>query len=151
VEELNLDDARRWVYQGLWLQKAIFPPQPTNLRMILEWALEIASSGEPVPPVGFVADIGATAFGMDRGEKRSVQEPLPLMDSTKNVLRQYEDFVLGRIYGDWTFERACDALRSDKYQTARDKARGLAYLIAKYQKNARFGGVHFSPSIIRGL
>src|SRR5262249_31434448 len=27
----------------------------------------------------------------------------------------------------------------------------LAYLIAKYQKNARFGGVHFSPSIIRGL
>src|SRR5262249_9793396 len=81
----------------------------------------------------------------------SVQEPLPLTDSAKNVLRQYEDFVLGRIYGDWTFERACDALRSDKYQTPRDKARGLAYLIAKYQKNARFGGVHFSPSILRGL
>ena len=28
---------------------------------------------------------------------------------------------------------------------------GLAFLISKFQKNARFGGVLFSPSIIRGL
>lgn len=151
IEELDLDDARRFIHQGLWLQRAVCPPQPAFLRPILEWVLEIASGGEPVPPVGFVADLGLTVFGMDRGERHSGQDSLPLSDRAKNVLRQYEDFVLGRINGDWTFERACDALRGDHYRTDRNKARGLAFLISKYQKNARFGGAHFSPSIVRGL
>jgi hypothetical protein len=151
IDELSLDDARRFIYQGLCLQKAVLPPRPAHLRVILEWVLEIASSGEPVPPVGFVADLGVTVFGLDRGENRPGQDALPLSEVAKNVFRQYEDFVLGKIYGDWTFERACDALRTDRYHTARDKARGLAFLIAKYQKNARFGGVLFSPSIVRGL
>src|SRR5712691_9742441 len=95
VELRDLDEARRFVFQGLWLQKAVFPPQSSYLRPILEWSLEIASSGEPLPPVGFVADVGITAFAMDRGEKRAVHDTLPLSESAKSVLRQYEDFVLG--------------------------------------------------------
>src|SRR3954453_12557318 len=115
LDELNLDDARRFVHQGLWLQKAVFPPQPAHLRQILEWVLEIASSGEPVPPVGFVADLGVSVFGLDRGEKRPVEAPPAPLEKMKDALRQYEDFVLGKIYGDWTFERACDALRGERY------------------------------------
>src|SRR5579859_5501205 len=122
MELRDLDEARRFVLQGLWLQKAVFPPQPAHLHSILEWALEIASSGEPLPPVGFVADVGITAFALDRSEKRPIHDTLPLSESAKNILRQYEDFVLGKIYGDWTFERACDALRDEKYKSARDRA-----------------------------
>ena len=103
------------------------------MRTYLEWALEIASSGDPLPPVGFVADIGAAAFGLDRGEKRAVApDILPLTDDEKSLLRQYEDYVLGKIYADWTFERACDALRS--YEKGRNWSRGLAFLIGQFAR-----------------
>src|SRR5437762_3512474 len=47
IELRDLDEARRFVLQGLWLQKVIVPPSAGNLRTFLEWALEIASSGDP--------------------------------------------------------------------------------------------------------
>ena len=150
IEIRDLDEARCFVLQGFWLQKVISPPSLPNLRSFLEWSLEIASSGDPLPPVGFVADVGAAAFGLDRGEKRSAAPAAaPLTDDEKNVLRQYEDYVLGRIYADWTFERACDALRG--YEKGRNWSRGLAFLVGQYRKRAQFDGVLLPPSIIRTL
>src|SRR5260370_34276519 len=146
----GLDGARSFVRQGLWLQRAIPPPAKANLRTFLEWSLEIASSGEPLPPVGFVADVGAAAFALDRGEKRAALTDLvPLNDEEKNVRRQYEDYVLGRSYADWTFERACEALRG--YEKGRNWSRGLAFLVGQYRKRAQFDGVLLPPSIIRAL
>ncbi len=149
IELRDLDEARRFIQQGLWLHRAISPPPAGNLRTYLEWALEIASSGEPLPPVGFVADVGVAAFGMDRGEKRARGEASNFAGLPSILARTYEDHVLGKIYADWTFERACDALKN--YAPGRERARGLAFLIGKFRRRARFDGVLLSPSIIRAM
>jgi len=45
--------------------------------------------------------------------------PAPLEIIERSVPRQYEDFVLGKIYGDWTFERGCDRPRSERSRPPR--------------------------------
>src|SRR5262245_21598181 len=58
------DQARRFLAQGLWWQRVLHPSAGT-VRQVLEWALEAAAAGQPLPPVGFVADLGHYAFGLD--------------------------------------------------------------------------------------
>jgi hypothetical protein len=138
------EEARRFLAQGLWWQR-VAPPSAATVRPALEWALEVASSGQPLPPVGFVADLGHAAFGSDwesRPAKESAAPPsLPI-----NLVRTYEDHVLGKLYADWTFGRAGDALR--RYQ-GRDRARGLAFLLGQFRERAGFPGVEMSPGIIK--
>src|SRR4051812_5070657 len=111
IELRDLDVARRYVVEGLWLQRAVKPTAAT-IKPALEWAMEIASAGRPLPPVGFVADVGHIAFGAD-ADHRS-KEAVHVPGWPANLGRQYEDHVLGKLYADWTFERASDALR--RYQ-----------------------------------
>lgn len=112
-----------------------------------EWSLEIAGGGHALPPVGFVADVGHAAFGADR-ETRPAHSSGTVPGLPPGLARTYEDYVLGKIYADWTFERASDALR--RYQ-GRDRIRGLAYVIKQLRERAGFGGVEMSPGIIRTL
>ena len=74
IELRDLDLARRYVVEGLWLQRAVKPAAST-VRSILEWAMEVASGGHPLPPVGFIADVGHIAFGADaeHRQKESLQ------------------------------------------------------------------------------
>src|SRR6516225_5123045 len=53
----DLEQARRFVLQGLWWQRVV-PPSAGRVREVLEWAKEVASAGQPLPPVGFLADVG---------------------------------------------------------------------------------------------
>jgi hypothetical protein len=139
------DEARRFLLQGLWLQRSV-PSAATSVRPALEWALEIASAGNPLPPVGFVADVGLVAFGQDReGRPR---EALPVAGLSSGLARTYEDHVLGKLYADATFERAADALR--RYE-GRDRARGLAFIVDQFRQRAGFGGALLSPAVIKGL
>jgi hypothetical protein len=142
----NLDEARDFILQGLWLQRVVRKPTPDLVRPALEWALEIASEGQPLPPIGFVADLGNITFGLDRG--RQSKEAIEVPGWPHNLLQSYEDSLLGKIYADWTFERATDALRL--YQ-GRDRARGLAYVVRQIRERGRIGGVELSPAVIRGL
>ncbi len=107
--------------------------------------MEVAASGQPLPPIGFIADMGHAAFGTDwdnRPGLSSVMAPsLPI-----NLLRTYEDHVLGKIYADWTFGRASDALR--RYQ-GRDRSRGLAFLFSQFRERSGFPGVEMSPGVIK--
>jgi N-terminal helical region fused to the FtsH ternary system vWA domain len=57
IELRDPKEARRFVAQGLWLQRAT-APRAASVETILGWSLEIASQGEPMPPVGLVADLG---------------------------------------------------------------------------------------------
>src|SRR5437763_11268629 len=139
------DEARKFLLQGLWLQRAV-PPAAGTVRPALEWALEVASAGNPLPPVGFVADVGLVAFGQDR-EARP-RDALPVPGLASGLARTYEDPVLGKLYADVTFERAADALRP--YQ-GRDRARGLAFIIDQFRRRAGFGGALLSPAVIKGL
>lgn len=150
VHELrDLDLARRFIVQGLWLIRALPAPAKNQVKAYLEWALEIASSGEPLPPIGFIADVGVAAFAMDRGEKGQPRDATNQPTLPPVLARTYEDHVLGKLYGDWTFERAADALKT--YVDRKDRIRGLAFLVARIRKRTRFGGVLLSPSVIRLL
>lgn len=146
IELRDLDAAKRYVAEGLWLQRAVKPTAAT-VRAALEWAMEIASGGHPLPPVGFVADVGHVAFGAD-AEHRA-KEPPHVPGWPPNLGLQYEDHVLGKLYRDWTFERASDALR--RYAPGKDRTRGLAYILNQVRERAGFAGVLLPPAVIRGL
>ncbi len=145
VELRNLDAAREYLLQGLWLQRVV-QPTAALVRPALEWALEIASGGQPLPPVGFVADLGNVVYGLDRGRQAKEHPEVPGWPHA--LARSYEDHLLGKVYSDWTFERATDALR--RY-TGRDQAKGLAYVVKQVRERAGLGGVELSPAVIRGM
>ena len=145
IELRDLDAARRYILEGLWLQRAVKPTAKT-VRPALEWAMEIASGGHPLPPIGFVADVGHVAFGVDADQR--MKEPVPVAGWPPALGRSYEDHVLGKLYADWTFERAGDAVR--KYKPA-DQRRGLAYIVNQIRERAGIPGVLLPPASIRAL
>lgn len=149
VRELrDPDEARQFLLQSVWLQRRMVPPHPANLRIFLEWALEIASLGKPLPPIGFVADLGVEAFDMAVGEQRSPQQAA-VIGLSSPLARAYEDQALGKITSDWSFDRAKDALKS--YAPGRDRTRGLAFVVNQIRSHCPFDAVFLSPSIIRSL
>ena len=145
IELRDLAVARTFILQGLWLQRVVRPSGPM-VRPILEWAFEIASGGYPLPPTGVVADIGNVAYGLDRGPTQKTATEIPDWPST--LTRSYEDHVLGKLYADWTFERASDAVR--RY-AGRDRAKGLSYVLRQVRDRAGLGGVELPPAVVRGL
>jgi hypothetical protein len=145
TEIRDLDTAKRFILDGLWLQRAVKPGAKT-VQPALKWAMEIASAGHPLPPVGFVADVGNVAFGVDADQR--MKEALPVAGWPPALGRSYEDHVLGKLYADWSFERAGDALR--KYK-AQEQIRGLAYLVNQIRERAGIPGVLLPPAVIRSL
>jgi vWA domain found in the FtsH ternary systems/N-terminal helical region fused to the FtsH ternary system vWA domain len=141
----DLDEARRFLLQGLWWQR-VLPPTAATVRPALEWALEIASEGQPLPPLGFVADLGHLAFGLDWESRTRPSQAVPSLPMP--LVRTYEDHVLGKICTDWSFARASDALRQPRYQ-GRDRARGLAFLVNQFGERAGFAGVALSFGVIK--
>jgi hypothetical protein len=139
----DLNDARRFVLQSLWWQRVV-PATAATVRTVLEWVREIASAGEPLPPPGVVADLGHLALGVETDRRKrpagAADAVLPI-----NLLRAYEDHVLGRLDADGAFSRAGDALR--RYQ-GRDRARGLAFFFAQFQRRCQVPGVEFSPAVL---
>src|SRR5689334_19631182 len=85
------DEARRFVYQSLWLQRVLEPAAAT-VKTSLEWSLEIASEGTPLPPLGFIADLGHAAFGID-WEGRTQRTKLEFHNLPPNLMSTYEDSV----------------------------------------------------------
>lgn len=145
IELRDPDLARRYVLEGLWLQRAVRPGART-LRPALEWAMEVASAGHPLPPVGFVADVGHVALGADSADRQ--KEALHLPGWPPALGRSYEDHVLGKLYSDWTFERAGDALK--KYKD-KDRVRGVAYVVNQLRERTGLPGVTLPPAVIRAL
>jgi hypothetical protein len=138
------EEARLFVLQGLWWQR-VQPPTAATVRPVLGWALEMVSGGLPLPPLGFVADVGHAALGAEwafgSGNHREALPALPA-----NLLRAYEDHVLGKLFADWTFARAADALRRTE---GRDRARGLGFLLDQFRQRAGLVGVELSPGILK--
>ena len=145
VELRDAAAAREYLLQGLWFQRVLKPAVAT-VKPALEWALEVASSGQPLLPVGFLADLGSIAFGTESGKQAKESNPIPGWPGAS--ARMYEDFLLGKFYADWSFERATEALR--RYE-GHDRAKGLGYVVKQFRERAKLGGVELSPGIIRGL
>jgi hypothetical protein len=155
--------ARRFLVQGLWCQR-VMPPAAAHVRPALGWALEAASAGQQLPPIGFLSDLGHLLLGLDL-EARPARSAIEVPSVPIHLLRTYEDHVLGKIYADWTFTEAGDALRryqgapaavrglpqaaDGREEQARNQARGLAFLLNQFQERSEFPGVEMSPSIIK--
>jgi hypothetical protein len=137
-------EARRFLTQGLWWQR-VLPPTAGTVRPTLEWVKEVAAGGQLLPPPGFVADLGHVALGED-WETRAGRDPVSVPNLPINLVRTYEDHVLGKIYADWTFSRASDALRH--YAKGREQAQGLAFFLGQFHERAGFPGVEMSPGVI---
>src|SRR5262245_30112317 len=146
IELRDLDTAKRYVLEGLWLQRAVKPSAAT-VRAALEWAMEVASGGHPLPPIGFIADVGHVALGADAEHRHKEAQHVPGWPPT--LARTYEDHVLGKLYSDWTFERAGDALR--RYAEGKERTKGIAYVVSQIGDRLNFGGVMLPPAVIRGL
>jgi hypothetical protein len=147
VELRDGDQARRFLLEGLWCQEVV-RPTPATGQPALRWALEMASAGQPLPPVGFIADLGHVALGQDQGLRTGRDRDLGGAGLPAGLARRYEDHVLGKLYADWQFERAGDALR--RFQ-GRDQDRGVAFVLNQFRERSGFPGVHLSPAVIRGL
>jgi hypothetical protein len=144
------EEARLFLAQGLWLQR-VRAPSAAMVRPALLWALEVASAGHPLPPVGFLADLGHAALGAD-WEAKSGREAVHVPGLPPGLTRTYEDYVLGKLYADWTFARASDVLRRFQGEERdRDQARGLDFLLNQFRARADFDGVELSPGIIKAL
>lgn len=141
------DSARMFITQGLWLQR-VMPPTTETVAPALTWAIELLSQGEPIPPIGFIADAGHYALGLDWQNKTKKQQP-EIPNIPPALLSTYEDHVLGKLYGDWSFSNASDALR--QYETEKEHALGLAFILRQFRNRSKFPGVELSPSILTTL
>lgn len=147
LELRDLELARRFLLHGLWLQRVV-PTGPATVALALEWSLEIAAHGCPLPPIGFVADIGHLALGLEAAARPGRDSASSSGAFPAGLARTYEDHVLGKIYADFHFERGADAVRG--YQ-GRDRARGLAFIVNQMRERWGFPGVHLSPGVIKGI
>ncbi len=154
VELRNSALARRFVLEGILLQ-SIQPPAAEAVPAVLDWYLEAAVEGFPLPPIGVVADVGHLVFGQELPAEHAAlpEDQNPSSSGSvhwpRALLRQYEDLFLGKLYGDRSFDRGVDGLR--RYSDRRDRAKGLAFLIEQLGRRAGYRGVHFSPAVIREL
>jgi hypothetical protein len=137
--------ARRFIAEGLWFQRAGKPTAAT-VRPILEWAMEIANEGRPLPPVGFVADLAHVALGADIDHRP--KDPVVVPGWPPPLARRYEDHVLGRLYADRGFERAADAVR---VLAGPDQIRGVAFLADRVREKLGVRGVDLPVAVLRSL
>ena len=136
---------RRFLAQGLWLQR-VHAPNSATVGPALRWTLELSGDGEPMPPVGVVADVGHLVFGhgRDLGARRATPE---VPGWPIGLARVFEDHVLGRLDADGTMARAADALA--RYR-GRDRDRGLAFAIGQLHRRSGAPGVLLNPAAVKG-
>ena len=138
------ETARIFCEQSLWLARGVAPTVEI-VAPVLALALEVAGAGEPLPPLGFLADISKLALEPDSSRGHDIP---PVGAWPDGLTRTYEDHVLGKLYADTSFERGSDAVR--RYQ-GRDRLRGLAFLVNQLLARADVDGVHFTPAILKAL
>ena len=139
------DEARQYLLEGL-LFSAAAPLTESTVRQTLMWAMEVVSEGAPLPCLGLVADIGLIATGQNLADTKNEFDEQVALDHT--MMRQYEDYVLGKLHADFSFERASDALA--KYED-RDHRRAVAYMINQIRDRSQAGGAILSLAVLKGL
>jgi hypothetical protein len=142
----DASETRRYLAKGLWLQRAE-APGPAGVAVVLRRMLELVSGGQPVPPPGFVADVGHLVLATGaRGGFALDLAAVPGWSS--GLARAYEDLVLGKLDADGSIARGSDALV--RYR-GRDRDRGLAFLLDRLALRSGFGGVLLNAAALRGL
>ncbi|MGI9470794.1 MAG: hypothetical protein ACR2NZ_04640 [Rubripirellula sp.] len=138
-------EAEHFVLQSLLLSRAS-PLNADRVAETLEWSMEIVSEGAPLPLAGFVGDVGQISGGSLRSIDMGSLPEVNGLDHSDT--RRYEDYVLGKLYVDLSFERAADATL--RFQ-GRDRHRAVAYLINRLRSRGQLPGVILTPAVIKGL
>ena len=107
-------------------------------------ALELAEGGEPIPPIGFVADVGCLVAGARRDP--FVRNVVDVPGWPAGLAERYDDFVLGKLDTDPSAVRASEALARYK---GRDHDRGLVFVIDQFRRRAGFDGILLNPAVIK--
>ncbi|MDG2221137.1 MAG: hypothetical protein P8L85_07150 [Rubripirellula sp.] len=147
--------ARSHLLHGLLVSR-IAPMTGARLTQTLQWAKEVASQGEAVPPLGFIADVGGMMTSHRGG---AFAAGLPVVAGLEHTLtRRYEDYVLGKFAADQSCQRAADSLL--RYR-GRQRDRAVAYFIGRLLERiqsaetqsaeTQFVGTQLSPAVIDGL
>lgn len=144
TELRNSETARVWLMQGAWLQR-LSTVNPESVAAPLACAMTMAAADDPVPPLGFIADVIRLVESSVSVESQRGSAPETL---SAEAIRSYEDYVLGKLYADTSFERACVAIC--RYE-AEDRIRGIAWLLARLCERSGFTGTVISPSVARTL
>jgi FtsH ternary system-like protein len=145
VHELrDADEATRILGQSYLLQR-LHSPAAGSLGGVLEWALDSAGAGVPIPPLGVLADLGNLLL---KPHESSVRNTTQIAGWSDRLALGYEDLVLGKWLADSSLERAGDALRG---LSGRDRARGLAFVSAQLRSRCGFGGFLLSPAILKKM
>src|SRR5690242_9809936 len=94
VELHDREAAQRYLLQG-FCRQSVLPPAAARVPEVLSWALEIAAAGDPMPPLGVVADLGHLVFGTTLASPHAL---VPVPGWPPALTRAYEDTVLGRLF-----------------------------------------------------
>ncbi len=137
--------ARLHLLHGLLLARAA-PLTTERVQRALRWSKEMAGQGWPLPPLGFIADIGELVVSLRVGCDSTQLPSVPGLDHT--VTLRYEDYVLGKLAADPTFQRGADAIL--KY-VDRDRDRAIAFLVNQLCRRGRVPGTQLSPGVIETL
>jgi hypothetical protein len=108
--------------------------------------MQLAGQGHAIPPLGFVVDVIHLTRGFFPEPTHAHHPPELPVDHT--LIRQYDDYVIGKMLADHSFERSTDALA--RYQ-GRDLLRGQAFVIQQMLQRCEYRGVHVSPAIFKSL
>ncbi len=108
-------------------------------------ALEVASHGAPLLPVGFMADLAHVIT--------SPPEELPAttflgLQTLPSWIQRYEDYVLGKLFADGSLERAAAAVL--RYR-GREQDQALAFVCEQIRRRAELPGVVLSPGVLRAM
>ena len=145
IELRDRDEVRTFLLQGLTLQRVVAPTIEV-IRNGLNWASVIVSNGQPLLPLGVVADIGHFLTGKHLGAAGPAKHEAE--NWPQALIRNYEDHFLSKIHADWNLERAGDVILGLDHD---DQAKAIAYVIQQLRSSAQLGGVTFSPAIAREL
>ena len=136
------DQAQQYVLQGLLCARVV-QVTSSNISSMLHWCLRIAADGLPMPPAGFVADVFQLA---SNHLPTRLELDIPGFAATK--LRRYEDYVLGKLDADSSFERGSEAIARYKDD---DRTRALVFLLNQIRSRAKLPSVIVNPAVIKTL
>ena len=139
------DQAKRYLLEGL-LYSVSAPIDARSVENGLFWAMEIVSEGSPLPCLGLVMDIGMIATNQNVATFENSFENEISRDVVQK--RQYEDYVIGKMFSDFSFERAGNTL--SKYE-GRDNHRAVAYIVNKIFDRADLNGAKLSLAVVKSL
>lgn len=144
IELRDSKQAQHYLLQSWSLGRAA-KLNSTTLQATLRVALELASEGNPLAPLGFISDLVSALAGIHQTTAEETWQT-PAADSAS--VRRYEDYVLGKFAADMSLERASDELQ--KYK-GRDRDRAVAFAVQQAQERAGLPCVLIGPAVIKTI